>query len=322
MPRLKFPLLILFFNFSFTIFALPIGKVTLIKGEAHSQRNGTLVELSKGAQIEDKDLIKTSEKSLVKVLFSDKTSVVIGPNSQFQIENYSIKKRTNVFKLIKGKFRAKIEKKVEAGESIDFKTKLAGLGVRGTEFLTNSYMVQGKSVTDTALLEGNLATSIEGAKPFQLKAGQAFNTNALSLGKGVSKLSPELVKKLLANSDYLLPNLQNLDGTFNNISELIDKSLSKLSAPSIAPLAIGTTVAASTVIPKKIASLKKEKRKKRKKKIDLTKEPWDIRDALQRKKKLRAKNECFYWFYKSIPGGGEEERFRRERDCDEFDYDL
>jgi len=319
MPRLGLLILTILFCFNTLALGPSIGKVSLSKGETFAQRNGAKIRLSKGSNIEKHDLLHTSEKSLLRVVFSDRTSVLIGPNSQFKIKNYSIKKRVNVFKLITGKFRAKIEQRVEEGQRVDFKTKLAGLGVRGTEFLTNSYIVQGKSVTDTALLKGNLATTIKGANSFQLKAGHAFNTNSLKLGKGISKLSPNVIQKLLASTDSLLPHMQNLDGTFNNINDLISKSLSTLSVPSASPIAVGAVIgtsvmAAKKTIPKAI--------KKKKNKLDLTKEPWDIRDAILRKKQLRAKNECFYWFYKSIPGGGEAERFRRERDCDEYDNDL
>ncbi|OUR99826.1 hypothetical protein A9Q84_02015 [Halobacteriovorax marinus] len=323
MTRLYLPILTILFCLDTWGSSHQIGKVTLLRGKARIIRDAGEVKLSKGSSIQENDLIKTAPQSLVRVIFSDKTKVLIGPNSEFQIEDYSVEKRVNVFKLVTGQFRAKIEKKVRKGESLDFKTKLAGLGVRGTEFLTNSYIVQGKSVTDTALLKGSLATSIEGANSFQLKAGQAFNTNALSMGKGLTKLSPEVVEKLLASADSLLPNMQNLDGTFNKINDLINKSLSNLSSPSLTPAIVGASLGMATVSQKIIPKLKKKKKKKRnKQKIDLAKEPWDIRDALMRKKALRVTNDCFYWFYKTIPGGGEAERFRRERDCDEFDNDL
>ena len=55
---------------------------------------------------------------------------------------------------------------------------------------------------------------------------------------------------------------------------------------------------------------------------NLKEEPWDIRDAVMNRKKNKAQNRCFYFFYKTLPGSGKPERFRRERDCDEFEFDL
>ena len=55
---------------------------------------------------------------------------------------------------------------------------------------------------------------------------------------------------------------------------------------------------------------------------NLKNEPWDIRDAVMNREKYRKEDKCVYYFYKSIPGAGELERFRRERDCDEFENDL
>ena len=50
--------------------------------------------------------------------------------------------------------------------------------------------------------------------------------------------------------------------------------------------------------------------------------PKDILEAYLSRKKMRKSGECYYWFYKKIPGYGDTERFRRERDCVDYDYDL
>ena len=74
----------------------------------------------------------------------------------------------------------------------------------------------------------------------------------------------------------------------------------------------------------KVKPQTKPKKKKRVTKkgfvYDLTKEPSDIRNAVLNRRKNNEK--CYYFFYKRLPGAGEPERFRRERDCDDFEFDL
>ena len=128
-----------------------------------------------------------------------------------------------------------------------------------------------------------------------------------------------MLKNLLQNELNLLPKLSEVTGKIKIFSDpSLSVSLSTPSEPGVITAAASGTTALATLdtkeeVPKKLKIVDRK---------ELKKEPWDIRDALLRRKSLRAENQCFYWFYKSLPGGGELERFRRERDCDEYEYDL
>lgn len=325
-----------------------IGKITKLRGEVSAQRANDTIKLGLDEFIELNDLVKTEKKSFLKIEFIDKTTIVIGPNSELKIQKFTLEKGS-VFNLMRGQFRTKVNKRVTKVNSVIVKTNLASLGIRGTEFLTNSYSVNGKSVTDTALLKGSIETTIKDSPSFMLNQSEAFNTNQLSLNQGVTKLSPESVESLINNSESFLPNIQNVDGSFNNINDLIKKRFS-LNSPKLdsslpssnigtmvgmaAGLGIGVAAIAANNdddedmgskkdFPEKIkVSQELTKKTPEKKELDLAKLPWSIRDALLRRDDLLEANECFYWFFKRIPGGGEKELFRRERDCNEFDNDL
>ena len=325
-----------------------IGKIVKLKGNVSVTRANTKVDLSLNESILLNDLIKTKTSSFIKIEFLDKTNVVIGPSSELLIQKFTLEKES-IFNLIKGKFRAKVNKKVTKENTLIVKTNIVSLAIRGTEFLMNSYLVEGKSVTDAALLKGSIQTTIKETPSFMLNHSQAFNTNQLAIDQTVKELSPETVESLLKDSESFLPNIQNSDGTFNSLDNLIKNHLSTkpttlnlpTSSSNISP-AVGITAGLGTAVglvsagndddkdessnkdfPQKIkVSQPIVKEKESKPKLNLAKLPWSIRDALLRRNELLEKNECFYWFFKKIPGGGEKELFRRERDCNEFDNDL
>jgi hypothetical protein len=322
--------LFILFVLSTSLFASEsIGVIKKLRGEATVTRNNSQLKLSLSGEIFEKDKISTKASSFVKVLFKDQTSIIIGPNSEMEITSFS-KTKSSLYKFVRGKFRSKVSKKTNKENKVTFQTDLASLAIRGTEFLTNAYLVKGKGVTDTALLEGSIQTSIKNNSAFMLEQGQAFNTSKLAMNKGVTKLDSSYIESLIKNENEFLPNIQNPDGSFNNLNEMFKNATSKSISPTSSGAAIATTVgigaaATATVINNKNANSTAApvtKKKKQKKELDLKTLPWSIRDAILRRDDLKAENECFYWFFKRLPGGGEEELFRRERDCDEFEYDL
>ncbi len=305
---------------------IEIGQVVILKGEAQVVRNSSTINMQINDSVNELDIITTSEKSLIKITFIDKTNLILGPSSELKIEQFSKKDRINIFNFLKGNFRVKVQEKVTANQKVEFLSNQVAIGVRGTEFLANSYMANSKKVSDVALLEGKLNTAVAQTKSFTLKAGEVINTNTYKASKEISKIDPKLFEELLKDELKLLPNL--LSPTAPIRSSNTDST--STSTPSVAlPLAgvgiaIGSSIGTSPTIGSK--ALEEEKPKESEliivDKSNLKNEPWDIRDAILRQKELRSENICFYWFYKSLPGSGELERFRRERDCDEFENDL
>ena len=302
-----------------------IGKVLVVKGDAFIK--GVEQPLALGSPVKSGDTLVTKSSTLLKVRFIDNTLVSMGPNSVFKVREFKINegKRTSIYNFLRGKVRAHVKEKRKEGEKIIFSNTEVALGVRGTEILANSYMVQNAASTDVMLTRGavnmnlsKLGTSVES---YNLTPGKAFNSNMVrEQGIGsVKSISPKNLE-LISQSDEFLPSLQNADGSFANIDNEISKAHGEEVADEM------EDKAEKRPEPKKPVAKKADTTVKGLVaggfKYILKNEPWDIRDAVMNRKKYRKENKCFYYFYKTIPGSGEFERFRRERDCDEFENEL
>ncbi|MCO4754965.1 MAG: FecR domain-containing protein [Bacteriovoracaceae bacterium] len=339
----------------------PSGSVIKLVGKALVLSKGEKkpTTLKKGASVKSGDIIKTGKKSFVRIQMSDKTTLSLGPKSKLVIKHYEYKSnviRKTIYNLQYGKLRSLINKKANPEDQIKINSKVVSLAIRGTEILSNSYLVQKKATTDTMLLSGKANATVNGSskaiKSFDVKAGQVFNSNKFANTEGLKaleKVSPDTLEALKNDPNKFLPKLQLPSGEFVKFESLLRSGLGLPSLP-VAGIGAGVGAVAGALTGAAAGMLaggsdKEEKMKevavkpvkKPKKKvdmlkhsniieqaspIDLAKLPEDIRDAYLKRKHMKKENECYYWFYKKIPGYGNTERFRRERDCDEYDNDL
>ena len=158
--------------FPLYLWSSTIGKVTVLRGSAVSERGEEKIALFSGALLEEKDTIKTFENSQLQIIFDDKTVITLGAQSTLKIEEYffeNAKPKAN-FKFSQGTFKTitgAIGKK--APENFKMETKTATIGIRGTT-------VQGKINEDgdqIACTSGSIVVSLIG-KPesVTLTAGQ------------------------------------------------------------------------------------------------------------------------------------------------------
>ncbi len=292
-----------------------IGSIKELRGQAFIGQTPAKV----GDLLHEGDLIRTEAKSLAILSFNDQTKLTLGPKAKLKISTFKEDqgKRDIHIKYLQGQIRTLIKRHALQGEKLRFDVQLVTLGVRGTEFITNAYSVGGAPSTDTILLEGSLQASGTGFESFVLKPGEYFNSQEIvKLGtKAIKKLSEGALKELKSKATKLGNPLQSATGFTSPLPLvaiqpplLAKEEEKKPPQKEIAPLP---------------AQLKKPRAKKRHGfSYDLTKEPWDIRDAVMNRKRNKKENKCFTFFYKKLPGAGEPERFRRERDCDEFEFDL
>lgn len=151
-------------KFLFLIFLFPslswgqgkIAMVKFIRGEAFVTSQGKSVGLKLDDWISRGSIIKTAEKSFIKLIFIDKSIMNLGPNSEMRVEDYS-GKDSGVIGLVKGKIRSQVTKDYlhmqDKGKSKLFiKTSNAVMGVRGTDFLISTNGVN----TATILFEGEI----------------------------------------------------------------------------------------------------------------------------------------------------------------------
>lgn len=132
-----------------------VAKATLLRGEVELLTLGKTSKLKKDDWVEDGAVVKTAEKSFVKLMFVDKSSMNIGPNSEMRIENFT-GKDAGVIDLVKGKIRSQVTKdylQMDKDKSKLFiKTQNAVMGIRGTDFMISTNGVN----TTAVLFEGDV----------------------------------------------------------------------------------------------------------------------------------------------------------------------
>ena len=151
-----FCLVLLMMCFSLTAFAQSkVAVVKILKGDVEVLTLGKTTKLKVDDWVEAGAVVKTGEKSFVKLVFLDKSTMNISPKSEMKIENFS-GKDSGVIDLVKGQIRSQVTKdylQMDPKKSKMFvKTPNAVMGIRGTDFTIN---YDGKN-TSAALHEGSV----------------------------------------------------------------------------------------------------------------------------------------------------------------------
>lgn len=181
-----------------------VAVVKILKGEVEVLTMGKTSKLKVQDWVEDGSVVKTAEKSFVKLIFIDKSQMNIGPGSEMKIEKFS-GKDSGVIDLVKGKIRSQVTKdylQIERDKSKLFiKTKNAVMGVRGTDFIIAT---NGKS-TSTVLFEGAIAFN-------HLENRGELDTSNLEeiVNRGVSMYPGEFSVVDGRNSQPTIPSLINI----------------------------------------------------------------------------------------------------------------
>lgn len=133
-----------------------VAMVKLIRGEADVLTLGKTTKLKVDDWVENGSVVKTAEKSFVKLVFIDKSQMNVGPNSEMKIESFS-GKDSGVIDLVKGKIRSQVTKdylqiKDKDKSKLFIKTQNAVMGVRGTDFMISTNGTN----TSTVLFEGEI----------------------------------------------------------------------------------------------------------------------------------------------------------------------
>ena len=116
------------------------GKVVSVAGRAAAATlNGDIRDLGRGGAVNTGDTVVTSRNSYVRLKLVDGASVILRPNSRFQIEDYNVAEKEeenrSVFNLIKGGFRTVtglIGRRNKRGVRV--RTAVATIGIRGTNW--------------------------------------------------------------------------------------------------------------------------------------------------------------------------------------------
>lgn len=219
---MRFLKVFLLFLFSLTSFAADQGaaKAIIVRGDVKVLIDGKVQEVKRGQWLPEGAQVRTKAKSFTKLLFKDKSTMNVGPDSQMKIDAFP-EKEAGIITLVKGTIRSKVTKnymKMDDKEKskLFIKTKTAAMGVRGTDFqvafnpvnLNTSLVTFEGAVAMAKIAESmgggfnqrNLEAAVSGPNAVMVKRGQfsAANGNAAKVTIPV-KISPVQLESLEGN---------------------------------------------------------------------------------------------------------------------------
>jgi hypothetical protein len=136
-----------------------VAKAILVKGEVKAVVAGKEIPVEKDTWLPEGAVVKTSPKSFAKLLFIDKSSMNLGPESEMKIDSFP-QKDAGIITLMKGQLRSKVTKNYMEMDKKDksklfIKTETAAMGVRGTDFLVS--FNESNKTTALVTFEGRVA---------------------------------------------------------------------------------------------------------------------------------------------------------------------
>lgn len=177
--RTKSLLILSTLTLSFNSFA-NIAKVAMVRGNAMMKVAGKGdAPLKLDDWVPEGATIVTKEKSVVKLTFTDKSQMNIGPNSEMAINKFG-GGEAGLISVIKGQIRSQVTKDVlkhDDKSKLLIKTKSAAMGIRGTDFS----VAFNEENNNTALItyEGNVSLA-------QINEAEAVNSTPAQFEQIVS----------------------------------------------------------------------------------------------------------------------------------------
>lgn len=190
------------------VFAGEVAVATMVRGEVTVTFQGKTVKLLKDQSVEEGSTVKTAEKSFVKLVFTDKSQMNIGPKSEMKIEKFS-GKDSGVIDLVKGQIRSQVSKdylQMDKDKSKMFiKTSNAVMGIRGTDFMISTNGVS----TSTVLFEGQVV--FNNLDPSM--SGDNISTNRLEaiVNEGVKIMPGEFSVATINTPEPTQPAILNVE---------------------------------------------------------------------------------------------------------------
>lgn len=174
-----------------------VAKVVIVKGVAMDLKTNT--KLKKDDWVSEGAVIKTEDKAFAKLIFIDKSTMNLGPNSQIEIQDFK-KDKAGIVNLVEGQIRSQVTKNYmdinKKDSKLFIKTRTAAMGVRGTDFQVNF----NSENMNTSLITFEGAVAMGAINDFKAKG---FNQK--SLEKIVSDSSAVMVRR--GEFSGVMPNI-------------------------------------------------------------------------------------------------------------------
>ena len=167
-----------------------VTKVLILKGKASAiDKDGKSSPLKLEQWLKKGIKVKTEKGSFAKLLFVDKSTINVGPNSEMEISSFP-KSEAGVLTILQGTIRSQVTKNYMEIQDKDksklfIKTKTAAMGVRGTDFIAGYDKATGASSLDVISGSVAMATIDENAQLDQSALEKAVSgDNAVMVEKG------------------------------------------------------------------------------------------------------------------------------------------
>ena len=162
-----FTLFTLFFLLNHITYSQPAkhaGEVEKVVGSVVIKNSNA--EAFKGMEVYVGDSFETGDDSVLEIKFIDDTFISVGSNTNFEINEFVFNpsERKSVTTVLKGKMRTKIKSLKDRDSSVEYRTKNAVAGVKGTIFYidadNNLFSVREGVVEVRGLLSGTAAVTL------------------------------------------------------------------------------------------------------------------------------------------------------------------
>ncbi len=191
------------FTFMFTLF-LPcivwakgdvIGYVTKIEGGAYTVDG---MQLRKGAEIFQEDMITTSSNGKVLVRLLEGTELTVGSNSAISLEDFKLEEDKQILKVLKGAYLYVTGKGKKQTAQREIKTEFATVGIRGTTVWGGML----ETTCEIFVVDGEVSVKSDGGEVI-LKPGEGTATASMSMAPTPAKKWPEKkVKRAVATVTF------------------------------------------------------------------------------------------------------------------------
>jgi hypothetical protein len=232
----------IFLSLSFVIWAQSdrnVAKVSMLRGQAFiKSTDGKTKPIKLDDWLSEGDIIQTKEKSFAKLIFTDKSTMNVGPNSEVNVNKFG-GGQVGLVSVIQGQIRSQVTKDVlkqsEDKSKLIIKTKSAAMGIRGTDFLvtyspetdrTNLVTFEGNvamaqinqdesAINDVGQLENIVSDSSRSvAVTDGLYAGAAPDQQRVTIPTKISPLQFEILRE---NGNFEAPEKQEKNESFNSV---------------------------------------------------------------------------------------------------------
>lgn len=182
-------------------YASDAGKVVLVSGDVHV--SGSAVQLN--SMIQEGAIIKTGSDGYLYIKTIDNGFLILRPNSQVRIANYSVDtvnpEKTQIkFELLSGVARSISGDAVKkARQNFRFNTPVAAIGVRGTDFT----VFTDQETTRVSVYSGGIVASGFGQDCLTTGNGPCEGANSLDL------FARQQGQVMQINRDQMMPKLIN-----------------------------------------------------------------------------------------------------------------